>query len=266
MINIDRTMPSPASLQTQAVRDYLDELADWKKDYSDRLAAHQIDKSLPKPLSKFEAKNTPAYRSSDLIDAFDDCFLAKCYLTEEAFANSGVMDVEHFLSKSERPDLRYEWSNLYPAEHLANMMKPRKIPDGGYLDPCSSEDDVEQDILYSFEEPVKGIPKCHFEARDPKNKKAVNTAQLLDRVHNGHDADSFRNTQDLRLGIDSWKRKIMHIILEWQDAKERNDQEEEMIYRKKLQDYLSRKASFTMLMRSNLTIKKLVINKGVELD
>ena len=89
---------------------------------------------------------------------------------------------------------------------------------------------------------------------------------LLDRLHNGFDSQSMTKTEDLRLDIDARKRKIVDTILAWQDAKERNDLHEEMIHRKKLQRYLSRKASYTMLMRSTLVVRKYVIGKGVELD
>jgi hypothetical protein len=57
MINIVRPTQRPASLQTQAIKDYLTDLAAW-----------QNDSTLPEP------KPNPAYRNSDLIEAFDACF------------------------------------------------------------------------------------------------------------------------------------------------------------------------------------------------
>jgi hypothetical protein len=184
MINIVRPLQSPASLQTQAVKDYLDKLAAWKK-----------DSTLVKPEPK------PSYRNEDVIEALDNCFFSKCYLTEEKFFNTYKMDVEHFLPKSEYPELRYEWTNLYPADHDANMMKPLVMPQGGYLNPCNPNDDVENDIAYSFKIDDEDGLKCYFEARDLGNIKAINTASLLRRLHNGHDKISIRKTRDLRFAL-----------------------------------------------------------------
>ena len=104
MINIERPQQSPVSLQTQDVKDYLD-----------KVVACKNDATLPKP------DKIPSHRNSDLIDAFDTCFFAKCYLTEKKFMSSYEMDIEHFLAKNfnEYPELRYEWTNLFPADHDA---------------------------------------------------------------------------------------------------------------------------------------------------
>lgn len=73
MINIVRPLQSPASLQTQAIKDYLNNLATWKADQT----LPKNEQTLPEP------KPNASYRNSDLIEAFDDCFFAKCYLTEK---------------------------------------------------------------------------------------------------------------------------------------------------------------------------------------
>lgn len=163
----------------------------------------------------------------------------------ELFANSWKMDVEHFVPQNEDPSLVYEWTNLYPAEHKANMSKPRTTPPGGYLNPCDNADDVENQIIYT----ITGYgSRLNFDPRDTNNPKEVNTAKLLDRLHNGHDSTSIQNTTDLRHGIRKRYIKILETICEWR-VLERGSQSE-VQKRNELKDLLSRKSSFTMLCRS----------------
>jgi hypothetical protein len=239
MINIVRPAQSPASLATQDIQDYLNDLDDWK-----------IDPTLPKP-----EPNAP-YRNSDLIEAFDDCFFAKCYLTEKKFVSSYEMDVEHFQSKNfnEHPELRYEWSNLYPADHDANMMKPRITPEGGYLDPCNPDEDVENEILYDIS---FGSDKCFFQARNPLNQKSINTANLLDRIHNGHNAESKIKTKGLRFSIYKQRDHLLKQIIKWQAAKLRNDEQDVFRYGNRIKVLLSHKSAFTMLLRSTSVVRLL---------
>lgn len=124
MINVQRG-EAPASLQTPQIQQYLEELIDYKN------LSTEERKLLSPP------KCNADYRNEDLFEAFDRDFFAKCYLTEKRFENSWAMDIEHFKAKAfeQFPELKYEWTNLYPADHDANMVKPRQEPQGGYLDP-----------------------------------------------------------------------------------------------------------------------------------
>jgi hypothetical protein len=239
MINIVRPDQSPASLATQDIQNYLIDLVAWKN-----------DPTLPKP-----EPNAP-YRNSDLIEAFDECFFTKCYLTEKKFVSSYEMDVEHFQSKNfnDHPELRYEWTNLYPADHDANMTKPRNTPEGGYFDPCNPDEDVETEILYDLS---FGSDKCFFQARNPLNQKSINTANLLDRVHNGHDAESRIKTKGLRFAIFKQRNYLRNIIIDWQAAKLRNDEQDIFRYSNRIKEVLSRKSAFTMLLRSTSVVKHL---------
>ncbi len=164
------------------------------------------------------------------------------------------MDVEHFRAKAfdQYPDLKYEWSNLYPADHDANMFKPQKDPIGGYLDPCEESDNVEKEIKYS----IAYLGEVHFEAKNNTNIKAVNTANLLEKIHNGFDYDSIQKTKNLRDLIDKRRNDILELIADWLGAEKANDIQKEFDLRKKLQKYLSRKSSFTMLMRSMSAVRQ----------
>jgi hypothetical protein len=229
MINIERSENSPESLNTIEIRDYINSAVQHLK----------APQNFPKP-----DKPGP-YRNSDLLEAFDCDFFSKCYLTEQKFQNSWIMDIEHFVPQSERSDLVYEWNNLFPAEHYTNMIKPRITPNGGYLNPCEPNEDVEKEILYSLS--VHGFdPK--FTPNDSHNLKAVNTCKLLNRVHNGHNADTFKATETLRHAIHKKYVEILNKIIEFQSHPDGSQQKYQAL--RELQDHLSRRSSFTMLSRS----------------
>lgn len=238
MINIRRGA-APASLQTNQIKNYLDELIAYKN--------HPEDER--KKLSKPECN--VGYRNEDLFEAFDRDFYAKCYLTEKRFENSWAMDVEHFKAKAfaQHPELKYEWTNLYPADHDANMLKPRQEPEGGYLDPCADEDDVEKEILYTT---LFGGESA-FKALNGNNLKAVNTATLLDKIHNGSNQESTKKTADLRHLIAKKEREVLNTIIQWLGA---SDEQDKFEAETKLKKLLSRRASFTMLMRSLKAVRR----------
>ncbi len=240
MIKVQRGA-APESLQKPEIQQYLSELSAYKN------LSEEERKGVAKPEC-----NTP-YRNADLFEAFDRDFFAKCYLSEKRYANSWAMDVEHFKAKAfeQQPELKYEWTNLYPADHDANMAKPRKDPEGGYLDPCSAVDDVEKDLLYMLG--PDGFTS--FKAADTSNIKACKTSALLDKIHNGNDAESNKKSATLRQEIFKKEKKILNTIIEWQGAKMPQDKfEAEM----KLKNLLSRKTSFTMLMRSLSSVRRFI--------
>ncbi len=235
MIAITRTQPGPSSLDTEEIKTYVQACADYKTD----------------PDNSTKPEKPGSYRSSDLLEAFDRCFFSKCYLTEQKSVNSWSMDVEHFIPQNENPSLVYEWNNLYPANHDANMSKPRSTPEGGYLDPCNPDDHVEEELFY-------GLGACgenpEFGVRDTNNTKAINTAELLTRLHNGHSVDSKKKTESLRYAIRLKYDEINHAIMAWLATQE-NTQER---FQKEclLKRLLSRRSSFTMLCRSMPAVRK----------
>lgn len=235
MINIIRQPDSPKSLNTPEIKQYIIDSA-----------AYLINPLLPKP------EQPVNYRNSDLLEAFDRDFFSKCYLTEEKFANSWIMDVEHFIPQNERGDLVYEWTNLFPAAHYPNMLKQRSTPAGGLLDPSNPADDVENEILYAMS--VYGTDP-RFAAKNAGNVKAVNTANLLMRVHRGHDENTRKGTETLRHAISKRHIEVLHKIIEWQGAAEGTQAKFQA--QSELQGLLSKKASFTMLIRSMPSVRSL---------
>lgn len=233
MVNIEREANSPTSLTTTAIQQYITDIQ-----------SHLAD---PDNVQKPDVPGS--YRTSDLLAFFDRCFHSKCYLTEQWFPNSWCMDVEHFVSQTEDPSKRYEWTNLYPAEHRANKMKPRATPVGGYLDPCDPTDDVETEILYSLG--VMG-KSPRFDPKDPANVKAVNTSSLLNILHNGHDVNTAQATAGLRHEIQKKHYHILNLIIDWLASPVESVIKHQ--YENELRLHLSRKSSFTMLMRSMIPV------------
>ena len=238
MIRINRPATPPASLTLPAIRQYLTDFTAWK-----------ANPALPKP-------DKPAsYRSSDLLDAFDTYFYAKCYLTEQRFASSREMDVDHFEPANQNPLRVYDWINLFPAAHKANMMRPRSLPPGGLLDPCV--DDVERDIVYTLAA-MGETPG--FQARDRTDARASNTAQLLLDLHNGKagDVEAHRNTIELRKLIERRYKEVLYAWGHYRDALVDGDAADIADAEAELRVLLSRRASFTMLMRSLSFIRRTV--------
>lgn len=238
MICIARPATTPADLDSPAIQAYLT-----------ACVAYKADNTLPKP------KLPVSYRSHDLLATFDTHFYAKCYLTEQKFASSWEMDVDHFEPANQAPTRVYDWTNLFPAAHKANMMRPRRLPPGGLLNPCV--DDVETEIIYTLavmgEEPG-------FKARDAANQQAVNTAQLLNDLHNGRagDAESQHNTLEIRRLIERKYKMVKEAWEQYRDAVEDGDPQDMAQAEAELRALLSRRASFTMLMRSLPFVRKRV--------
>jgi hypothetical protein len=236
MINIERQPNPPASLNSAEIQQYISDALLYVSD----------------PLINQKPLKPATYRNSDLLQAFDDNFFSKCYLTELKFRNSWVMDIEHFIPQNERPDLVYDWNNLFPADHQANMIKPRRTPPGGYLNPCDINDDVEREIIYTLSS--YGYDP-DFEPTDLTNIKAVNTCNLLSRVHRGHNNDTLKATSDLRHAIHKRYIDVLGKIVEWRMHQEGTQEYAQS--KRELKELLSRKSSFTLLMRSIPAVRQL---------
>lgn len=250
MINITRG-EKPKSLDNPKIKQYLDDLVV----YLDYL---KLDDESRKLQTKPKEPDAGTYRNFDVLEAFDRDFYSKCYLTEQKYATSWATDIEHFKSKSfdQSPALKYEWTNLYPCSHDANLLKPKIDPIEGYLDPCDPDENVEKEIIYTLGEDGFSF----FDVLDEENVKALNTVKLLSKVHNGDDYNSEKKTYELRNLISKKAEKVKEYIMEWQNAIIKNSKEDEIRAVRKIKNILSRKSDFTMLLRS-LSCVKLYIPK-----
>ena len=238
MIQLQRPA-APASLRTPAIRQYLADCAQYAADCT----------AAADPRTVAEPKKPGSYRHSDVLAIFEheDYFYAKCYLTEQGFGSAWEMDVDHFVPVNQDPSLCYEWTNLFPAAHKANMMRPRTWPPGGLLDPC--RDPVETALVATIG--VLGQAP-HFAAVDAQNAAARNTADLLNLLHNGRASvpNSQENTVHLRVAIAHQYDKVLRSIIKFLAARNADNPQVLTNARRELGELLSRRASFTMLMRA----------------
>lgn len=244
MIELTRP-PVPASLNTPEMQQYVADCAA----YTAACATAPDPTAVPKPAKP------GSYRTSDVLAAFDTHFFSKCYLTEQWHGSSYEMDVDHFVPVNQNPSLEFDWNNLFPAAHKANMMRPRKWPIGGLLDPC--RDDIKARLLATI-----GMTgnEPRFEAADTTDLAACNTASLLNLLHNGQHGDEISrlNTKHLRVTIRERFGQVMHAILHFQQAEKSGNLQQFANARRTLQGLLSRQAPFTQLMRSMYAVQEYV--------
>lgn len=240
MIRLNRPAVAPASLSTPAVQRYLTAYANYQAN----------------PTATTAPDRPSGYRSSDLLTAFDDHFYAKCYLTEQKFASSWEMDVDHFVPFADDPSRVFDWNNLLPIAHKANILRDKRFPAGGLLDPCNTTDNVEGEIIYTLADLGR---EPSFKAKDPANQRAINTAALLDKVHNGTGSITGEaSTREVRYLIE---KRYKELLLAWGTYKHsllENDPQDIAQAEAELRVLLSRKASFTMLMRSLPFVRKTI--------
>ena len=105
------------------------------------------------------------------------------------------------------------------------------------------------------------MKKLRFEAKDSNCVKSKNTAELLNRLHNGHDedGDSSKSTASLRLAIKKKHYLILNKIIEWQNHP--LDSQDKFQTRRELKELLSRKSSYTMLCRSMPQVRNVLPNE-----
>lgn len=236
MIRLQRP-PAPASLSTPETQQYLIDCAD----YAAACAIAPDPSAVPRP------PKPGSYRGSDVLQAFDTHFFSKCYLTEQWYGSSYEMDVDHFVPVNQDPALTFDWNNLFPAAHKANMMRPRRWPAGGLLDPC--RDAIATRLLATIGANGR-VPR--FEAADAADQAAGNTADLLNLLHNGrpNDENSRLNTKHLRVTIAAQYERVMQAIIRFLAAQNGTNPQRLANARRDLQVLLSRQSPFTQLMRA----------------
>lgn len=189
------------------------------------------------------------WRAPDVLRQLHADFYGKCYLTEAPVAEAGFeVDHRHPRTVGGAP---LDWGNLYPAEKGANGRRKKSWPVGGLLQPDGRDDvegRLEQEIVA---EPTDIL--CLFQAKDPSDVAAVNTAQeLYDLHHDDQDADGPNKARDLRRAIQHQLLFVLQkaqVVLDLRHTRAPDDAErrkEEQIF----QRLVSRRSPYTMLVRS----------------
>ena len=188
------------------------------------------------------------WRNKDTMEALGILFTNKCYICERKEPSPYSLTVDHFIPQNEDKNLIYEWTNLYLCCSDCNGGRQKTTPKGGYLDPCNPNDDVENEIFYElrpydFDKPV------FIHSNTNPSSRVLNTINQLKRCHYGSKItrikyESFRNVIARRAN------KLITLILESKNAKDKNNNIEEAVKNAEIESFLSNDAPFSMLMRN----------------
>ncbi len=209
------------------------------------------------PLSLSEKKS---YKDRDVLEALHRAFLGKCYLCETPIM-VGTFEVDHRKPKAPEqfPELEFAWTNLFPTcnTHRCNQRRERRYPEGGLLDP-SAEDKVEARLLQRIEGFVSGVLakekealRFVFEASSSEDIAARNTARELDRIHNGKGSGepAQYTAFALRSAIHAQVFNVAKVVCSL-ELLPPEAAEQRAGLREELRKLLSRRAPYTMLVRS----------------
>lgn len=189
------------------------------------------------------------YTEHDVLEALHRDFFGKCYLCERKLM-IGEIQVEHRRPRSCWPEGTYCWTNLYPACAFCNGRRSRTYPAGGLLSPGEG---VEWRIVQRARvDHTATTMECHFAAANADDVMAQATAEELERLHSGQEARTPRAryaTDDLRDTIHDHYFEHVH-PLERQVHRARRRCRPDLSAEGALAAVLSRRAPFTMLMRS----------------
>ncbi|XXY47443.1 hypothetical protein WME91_46320 [Sorangium sp. So ce269] len=203
---------------------------------------------------------------ADVLEALHHVFLGKCYLCETPIA-VGTFEVDHRRPRSDQrfTHLICAWDNLFPTctTFDCNQRRRKRYPDGGLLDPGQG---VEHRILQRIEGAVSislrkaGTVDIVFRATEPADSAAVNTAEELDRIHNGTHSSAALKADALRLAIlehvSSVSLEVYRLVsLSAGPTLERAVLDDQ---RQRVQALVSRRAPYAMLVRSVFASLELV--------
>lgn len=211
-----------------------------------------IVRSQPPPSSLAEKKR---YDGEDVLEALHRDFFGKCYLCETAIEFVVEQQVDHRVPWAHE-SLRFEWSNLYPTcnRWLCNQRRAKGYPEGGLLSPG---DGVERRIVQRLADLSSRLAAvgtgCVFAAVDSSDVPATNTAIELDRIHNGTGSSPSHHgrlrAMTLRQAIGLQIARTADLLRALEEAPPASA-DRRAVLREDLRQLLSRRAPYTMLVRS----------------
>lgn len=214
-----------------------------------------VKRSEVAPASLAEKKS---YKSLDVLKALHRDFLGKCYLCETP-VELGTFEVDHQRPRTDFAALEFAWTNLFPTcnTHRCNQRRPKPKPPAPLLDP-SNGDNVERRVHQRIPEPISRVlredaERCRFSftAASSGDVPAENTASELDHIHNG--TGSRVETQETAITLREKIRSHVFIVAEAArefDLLPFNETERRESLKNDLRKYFSRRAPYTMLVRS----------------
>jgi hypothetical protein len=190
-----------------------------------------------------------SWSDQDVLQALHRDFLGKCYLCERKLS-IGEIQVEHRRPRAHWPEGTHCWPNLFPSCAFCNGRRSRSYPAVGLLSPG---DRVEQRIVQYAQVDLTGTAiECRFVAADPHDAVARATAEELERLHSSGGARSARARYATRDLLDTVHDCFLEQVhpLELQVRRARKRRHPDLLAETALAAVLSRRAPFTMLMRS----------------
>ncbi len=101
------------------------------------------------------------YAHRDVVATLERMSFHKCFYCEQS-TKQCKREVDHYIEVAERPDLAFEWSNLYLSCDGCNDKLPnRSIPAAECLDPCDASAKPAEHLTYDDEliRPKEGSPE-----------------------------------------------------------------------------------------------------------
>lgn len=200
------------------------------------------DRSLTAPASLAKRRGK-CWQADEVVDRLREDFLGKCYLCETPLLGVEVdhRDPKGAADSDGYADRAYAWTNLFPACHDCNNGRPRRRWPGGL---CSPGEGVEGRLLQTHD----GAPL--FAARSMTDLAAVNSAKELTHLH----AREKRAADDLRAAIFRQIESVQDIQLRYLAlmVRDAHETDEGVELRAKLTRAVSRRAPYTMLVRSKI--------------
>lgn len=201
------------------------------------------------PIVPASLARNKSLKGEDLLEALHRDFLGKCYLCERRLA-IGELEIEHRRPQAQWPEDVFHWTNLFPACGFCNGRRARSRIPQGLLSPG---DGIEQRIVQLVRIGERGTTiLCEFYPADPDDVAAQTTAEELTRLHSGQGTRSPRTRLATRCLLDTIHDHFIGEVhpLEVKVLRGRERRQRDELAESRLASMLSRKASFTMLMRS----------------
>lgn len=184
----------------------------------------------------------------DVRRALAHDFLEKCYLCERP-VTLGETEVEHRIPRALWNGGEFDWNNLFPSCRYCNMRRPAYHPDGL----VSPGEGVEVRVSQRARVGDDGVSvACAFSARRLGDLQALRTAEELSHIHSIETATTGRAAAAAKELLDEIHDHYYYAVypremrvLRGRVRNERRPKDET-----ELQQLLSRRAPFTMLMRS----------------
>jgi hypothetical protein len=200
----------------------------------------------PVPPQSLAAKSK--WDGLDVRRALERDFHGKCYLCER-LVSIGEAEVDHRVPRSVWDDGKFEWRNLFPACRYCNMRRPAYHVDGL----ISPGEDVETRISQRARTSEDGVSvECEFRPRRLGDLPAMRTAEELRHIHAIGSATTDRASAAARELLDKVHDHYFHVLYPQEIRVLRGRQRDEVdsTAEAELRRLLSRRAPFTMLMRS----------------